>query len=1088
MGPKQPAYCPPSSLCAPASVCPSTSITYTAAIFSKASDKNYMCGQTWDTDTWSCCSLHTVVDAITSYQHLQQASARAPQHDQDAIININFDHQIQNKASGVEVFRHRLTNTLPDHNTNSIVIPLLPDYFDDEHARELSDQYILTAKYTVTDRQKRSINADESDAAGVGSYAASALSANGTTFTVTPGISLSSLLRSADGTPASPVQLGCGRSLPASQHTGRALGSDAASAKEGQYPWHVAIVTPKLSYLCGGVIVADRHVLTVAHCVKHLTAKDTIVRLGDYDLSTDAESNPSYDVAVRKITCHPDYVRKTLTADLCVLEVEYSMLQLSHVARVCLPGQVPHSDKQECYVPSWGYVQPDKSGVEHFNTYTSVLKDARYVIIDESTCQRQFRTVKSLGSFFKLLPGFLCCKGILQTDTCHGDGGSGLVCRTSTGDYVLQGLVSWSVGCAHGLPTAFVDVNYYLPFILNSLATSTYSSVGSQHLGTQTVSQNTGYAYVDPYLTGVAKEGVQENTQTLFRPPTSSGQPPLAVRKEQTITSPPTSVYKEDSHTPSPPVYKKEDSYAPPVYKEDSYAPPPPVYKEDSYAPPVYKKEDSYAPPVYKEDSYAPPPPVYKEDSYALPVYKEDSYAPPPLCTRKILRTPPPVYKEDSYAPPVYKKKIPSSPVYKEDSYAPLPVYKKEDSYALPVYKEESYAPPVYKEDSYAPPVYKKDSSPIRTPPPPVYKEHAQAPPVYKEDSYAPPVYKEDSYAPPVYKEHAQAPPVYKEHAQAPPVYKEHAQAPPVYKEHAQAPPVYKEHAQAPPVYKEHAQAPPVYKEESYKTSYKPPGYRREDYYLTPVYTGDSYGPPSYKEDAYGPLGYKDDSYASPSYDLDGYGPLNYKEDSYGKLGLKEDYGRLGLKGEYYGESSYDKGYGKLSLEERFDKYPLKEGVYEPSGYREDKYVLSGYKPPSYKEDKYEFSGYRKDDNKISGDRKDFLSFLYSGKDYQANYGTDDEYSNSNEGGRYYVDREDYHTDKAYKTSYGISGYDRRLGYGSYEDDYSEPQHDKYGHDADYGSYDRSDSYTHYDNRPKFVKEGSVVGYLRKHVKPKLKE
>lgn len=30
-----------------------------------------------------------------------------------------------------------------------------------------------------------------------------------------------------------------------------------------------------------------------------------VVRIGDYDLSTDAENNPSYDVKVLKITCHP---------------------------------------------------------------------------------------------------------------------------------------------------------------------------------------------------------------------------------------------------------------------------------------------------------------------------------------------------------------------------------------------------------------------------------------------------------------------------------------------------------------------------------------------------------------------------------------------------------------------------------------------------------------------------------------------------------------------------------------------------------------------------------------------------------------
>ncbi|KAG7162082.1 Phenoloxidase-activating factor 2-like 5, partial [Homarus americanus] len=197
------------------------------------------------------------------------------------------------------------------------------------------------------------------------------------------------------------------------------LSSDTSPAKEGEYPWHVAILSIKQEYLCGGVVVADRHVLTVAHCIQHLTARDILVRVGDYDLSTDSEKYPTYDVTVVSITTHPEYRRNTLKADISLIRVEYQLLSLPNVARVCFPNEVSTHDRQECYVPAWGFVEPAKGGWERYKNFSPVLRDSRFVIIDRTKCERQFRESKTLGSFFKLLQGFICCKGILQSDTCH---------------------------------------------------------------------------------------------------------------------------------------------------------------------------------------------------------------------------------------------------------------------------------------------------------------------------------------------------------------------------------------------------------------------------------------------------------------------------------------------------------------------------------------------------------------------------------------------------------------------------------------------------------------------------------------------
>ncbi|XP_071540805.1 uncharacterized protein [Panulirus ornatus] len=491
-----PSLCPPSSVCTPPTVCPSSSITYSGLLSYSITKKKYLCGSTWDTRTWTCCSTHTLVNALVAYKNSQ----RSPDDDDDdeadqaVVINVNFGLQMANKPPDPEVFGFRLSTdrlhtrdeSYEDSKDQNLVKML--DY-ESEQANELADAYLLASG--LKKRTRRQASAGEEN---VGVYASSSATGEETRYTVTPAGSIQNASRldvvtgrSRDGIP---VEKGCGRSL-APTYTARAkLESDASAAKEGQYPWHVAILTKGREYLCGGVVIADKYVLTVAHCVQHLDPSNVLVRVGDYDLSKQEESYPSYDVTVVRITCHPDYKKSSLKADLAVVEVQYPMLSLPNVARVCLPEEVV-SKEEECYVPSWGFVSPPKDGSERLNSFAPILRHSRLVIIDHHKCQRHFRNVKSLGSFFKLLPGFLCCKGILQTDTCHGDGGSGLVCRSPKGEFVLKGLVSWGVACDRGLPTAFVDVRYYLQFIYDTVDAVTFQ-LYFNHYGTHTATASTG--------------------------------------------------------------------------------------------------------------------------------------------------------------------------------------------------------------------------------------------------------------------------------------------------------------------------------------------------------------------------------------------------------------------------------------------------------------------------------------------------------------------------------------------------------------------------------------------------------------------
>ncbi|XP_037775529.1 phenoloxidase-activating factor 2-like [Penaeus monodon] len=233
----------------------------------------------------------------------------------------------------------------------------------------------------------------------------------------------------------------------------------------GQFPWHVAVLSSKNEYLCGGALIGDRWVLTVAHCVDEAYGQNLKVRVGDHDLLHSTKlSYQAYDVQVWKVNIHPHYMKTNLRADVAVLELQASVLHLQNVNRVCLPGELTYATEHDCDVSAWTAVLPTEDGYKPTTDFSSILRHSKYQTMTKEDCQYRLRSFPALGSFFRLQEGILCAKS-KDSKMCLGDGGSALVCKSPSGQYTIKGLVSWGVGCKPNLPTAFVDVDYFLPYI-----------------------------------------------------------------------------------------------------------------------------------------------------------------------------------------------------------------------------------------------------------------------------------------------------------------------------------------------------------------------------------------------------------------------------------------------------------------------------------------------------------------------------------------------------------------------------------------------------------------------------------------------
>lgn len=104
-----------------------------------------------------------------------------------------------------------------------------------------------------------------------------------------------------------PLAPRCGQGSELGLHARITSGrGERGEAGYGEYPWHVGVLAQDLTYLCAGVLVAARLVLTVAHCVAPRSPHETLVaRVGDWDLAAADELYPAYDVDIFGIIVHP---------------------------------------------------------------------------------------------------------------------------------------------------------------------------------------------------------------------------------------------------------------------------------------------------------------------------------------------------------------------------------------------------------------------------------------------------------------------------------------------------------------------------------------------------------------------------------------------------------------------------------------------------------------------------------------------------------------------------------------------------------------------------------------------------------------
>ena len=172
----------------------------------------------------------------------------------------------------------------------------------------------------------------------------------------------------------------------------------------GEYPWHAAILQREERdnlYICGGSLLDTRHVLTAAHCLSPLSTDQLRVRLGEWDVNSDAEFYPNLEYSVESIVVHPQYQEGNLYNDLAVVRLSSRVDtdQHPHIGPICLPHPAQSVAGRRCYVSGWGKDVFGPNG-----TYHNTLKEVDVPVLLDFDCERKLKKTR-LGSDFVLHPG-----------------------------------------------------------------------------------------------------------------------------------------------------------------------------------------------------------------------------------------------------------------------------------------------------------------------------------------------------------------------------------------------------------------------------------------------------------------------------------------------------------------------------------------------------------------------------------------------------------------------------------------------------------------------------------------------------------
>ncbi|XP_049878012.1 proclotting enzyme [Pectinophora gossypiella] len=226
------------------------------------------------------------------------------------------------------------------------------------------------------------------------------------------------------------------------------------NAELNEWPWIVALFNAGRQF-CGGSLFDDKHVLSAAHCVAHMTSWDVArltARLGDHNIRTNAETQ-HIERKIKRVVRHRGFDMRTLYNDVAVLTLDQPVTFTKNIRPICLPSGGRAYAGLIATVIGWGSLR--ESGPQ-----PSVLQEVSIPIWSNAECRLKYGAAAPGGIVEHML-----CAGKASMDSCSGDSGGPLMVNEGN-RWTQVGVVSWGIGCGKGqYPGVYTRVTAFLPWI-----------------------------------------------------------------------------------------------------------------------------------------------------------------------------------------------------------------------------------------------------------------------------------------------------------------------------------------------------------------------------------------------------------------------------------------------------------------------------------------------------------------------------------------------------------------------------------------------------------------------------------------------
>ncbi|MDQ7074901.1 MAG: trypsin-like serine protease [Gammaproteobacteria bacterium] len=232
--------------------------------------------------------------------------------------------------------------------------------------------------------------------------------------------------------------------------TNRIVGGTPSVA--GAYPWMVSL-QDNFGHFCGGSLIADRWVLTAAHCTfdnnnTPLPASQLHVAIG---INTLDSVTPNQLITVKTIHIHPDYTHNSGSdSDIALLELSQTSNQTPTLtATPSLMNQIAVASPLR--VMGWGVLQENGRA-------SNTLQEVDLPLVSQNSCNQ---------SYGGGITDNMLCAGFAAggKDSCQGDSGGPLLYQNN-GVWHQVGVVSFGNGCAQaGFPGVYTRVANYESWI-----------------------------------------------------------------------------------------------------------------------------------------------------------------------------------------------------------------------------------------------------------------------------------------------------------------------------------------------------------------------------------------------------------------------------------------------------------------------------------------------------------------------------------------------------------------------------------------------------------------------------------------------